>query len=180
MEWSLPCYWAGVLSASAGQTTLWGWPRPSPTEPAAHNECAEPTALDLELIRVVYEVLVERVDCAVCGAQLHRAVNVELTQPSFATAQILVATHCRGWRRHRYVATVAERAGELRFGQLGPTDRTRPRELWTATPASLRPRVLEPCRWTARRLMTLCSGSGRPVDRRRHPLRLERASLPTW
>jgi hypothetical protein len=117
MEWFLPHYWAAALGAPAAPMTSWGRPGPAPREPAADNECTEPTALDLELIRVVYEVLAEHVHCDSCGPPLHRAVNVDLTHGP--TARIVVSTHCQGWRRHRHVARVAERAGELRFGQLG-------------------------------------------------------------
>ena len=47
-------------------------------EPAAR--CADPSALDVELVLVLYEVLVERADCGVCGAPLNPAVNVEFTR----------------------------------------------------------------------------------------------------
>ena len=87
-------------------------------EPAAR--CADPIALDVELVLVLYQVLVERADCGVCGAQLNPAVKVELVRRSFTGGQIVVATRCRGSRRHRQVAAVVERNGELRFGRLEP------------------------------------------------------------
>ena len=118
MEWFLPYNWAAALSASVSPMTWWGWTGPPLRQPSV--DCAEPTAVDLELIGVIYEVLVEQVDCATCGAPLHRAVRVELIHRSLAAAQILVTTHCGGRKRHRHVANVVEQAGDLRFGQLEP------------------------------------------------------------
>jgi hypothetical protein len=127
MEWFLPYEWAAALGASTGPIPWWGpmpwWggPGPQPREPVADEVCAGPTAIDLELVRVVYEVLVERVGCGLCGAPLHPAIAVEVTRGSFTAARIVVTAHCRGWRRHRHLAGVVERAGDLRFGQLGPS-----------------------------------------------------------
>jgi hypothetical protein len=119
MEWLLPYYWAAALSPSAVPTMWWGWPDRTPQGPAPDDEsCAEPTALDLKIVEAVYEVLVERVCCASCGAALDEAVNVKLSRGFFNAAAFMVATRCRGLRRHRHVASVLKRAGELRFGRL--------------------------------------------------------------
>ena len=118
MDWLLPYYWAVALSASEVPMTSWGSVGLPLPEPGAR--CADPSALDVELALVLYEVLVERADCGVCGAPLNPAVTVELAGRSFTGGRIVVATRCRGSRRHRQVARVVERNGELRFGRLEP------------------------------------------------------------
>jgi hypothetical protein len=74
--------------------------RSSAERPAVDNSCVGLTALDIELLRLVSEVLVESIDCTVGGAQLDRAVNVQLRRGYFNAARIIIATHCRGRRRH--------------------------------------------------------------------------------
>jgi hypothetical protein len=116
MDWLLPYYWAVGLSASGIPMTSWGLVSLPLRDPDAR--CADLIDLDVELVRVLYEVLVERTDCGLCGAPLEPAVNVELARRSLTVGRIVVATRCRGSRRHRQVATVVERNGELRFGRL--------------------------------------------------------------
>jgi hypothetical protein len=67
--------------------------------------------------------LVERADCGLCRAPLDPAINVELARRSFTGGRIVVATRCCGSRRHRQVATVVERNGEVRFGRLEARNR---------------------------------------------------------
>ena len=113
MEWFFPYYWPIV-------PMQWSdWPAPPPRDPPAEDECGDPSTLELDVIRVVYEVLVEEAGCAICGAPLQRVINIELRQRFFRAAEIVVSTNCRGWRRHRQVATVLHRDGDLLFGQLG-------------------------------------------------------------
>jgi hypothetical protein len=119
VEWLLPYYWAAVLDAPTASMTWWGWAGPPPREPTADDRRAELTAPDLELVRVVCEVLVEPANCAICSAPLDGAINVDFTGGFFTASRIVVATRCQGWRRHRHVANVIERAGETRFAQLG-------------------------------------------------------------
>ena len=88
---------------------------------------AELTA-DLELIRVVYEVFVEPADCPICGAPLDGAINVDVTGGFFTASRIVVATRCRGWRRHRHVANVIDepvKPGSGNSDSITATDRTR-------------------------------------------------------
>jgi hypothetical protein len=119
MECPFPFYWAAALNAPAGSTTWW-WPGPPSREPAADDGCVGLTALDLELVGFVYEVLVEPVDCTICGARLDPAISIQLTRGYLTAARVVVATHCRGWEPHRHTARVVERAGHLHFGQLSP------------------------------------------------------------
>ena len=118
MDWLLPYYWAVALSPSGIPIPSWRSVGLPIQEPAPR--CAGPSALDVELVLVLYEVLAERADCGVCSAPLSAAVDVELTRRPFTGGRIVVATHCRGSRRHRHVARVVERNGELRFGRLEP------------------------------------------------------------
>jgi hypothetical protein len=118
MEWILLYYWAAALSASETPMTWWGF-GPPPRHPATNRD--NPRAADLDLIKVLYEVIVEQVDCAICGARLERAVKVELIRRSLPADQILVTTHCRGRKRHHHEASVVEQAGDLRFGVLRQT-----------------------------------------------------------
>ena len=92
MDW-LPYYWVAALSASEIPMTSSGWPGPPPREPAAG--CADPTALDVELVRMLYEVVLQLAHCAICGARLDPAVTVELTLESLTVDWMIVATHCR-------------------------------------------------------------------------------------
>ena len=124
MDWLLPYYWAVAPSASGIPMPSWGSVALPVPEPAPR--CADPSALDVELVLVLYEVLVERADCGVCGAPLNPAVNVELTRRSFTGSRIVVATRCCGSRRHRQVARVVERNGELRLGRLEAHNWSRP------------------------------------------------------
>jgi hypothetical protein len=97
--------------------------RSSAGKPAVDNSCVGLTALDIELVRLVAEVLVESINCTVCGAQLDRAVNVQLRRGYFNAARIIIATHCRGRRRHRHMARVVETAGHLYLGTPMPGGR---------------------------------------------------------
>src|SRR6476659_6116921 len=115
MEWLLPYDWAAALSASGISLTSWASPGTPPRKLAADNQCPELGDLDIELVRVLYEVLVQRAECAIYDAPLDLAANVELTRRSFNVDRIVVVTHCRGSKRHRHMAKVVERNGELRF-----------------------------------------------------------------
>ena len=77
VEWLLSYYWAAALGAAHRLHDVVGWLGRPPGEPTADG-CAEPTDLDLELIRVV-RGLGGTVNCAVCGARLDGAVNVDVT-----------------------------------------------------------------------------------------------------
>jgi hypothetical protein len=76
--------------------------------------------LDLDLVLIVYGVLVESWACGVCGAPLDPEPGVRRSRGLFTTARIVVTTRCRGPRRHRHLAKVAEHAGDLRMAPLRP------------------------------------------------------------
>jgi len=123
MDWFLPQQWTAALGAPIPPMTWWSWHDPSFSEPATDERSVEDTALELELVAIVYGVLAEDVDCAVCGAPLDRSVEVALTHKTFKAVRIVVVTRCQGSRGHRHVARAVEGAGELRFGQLGLDDK---------------------------------------------------------
>jgi hypothetical protein len=112
VEWFFPSHWVAALDP----TTWWGACDPPPIE-----GCAAPDDLELDVVRVVYAVLTESVACGVCGAALDAATDVERTRGLLTAARIVVTTRCRGPVRHRHLAKVAERAGDLRLGPLRPS-----------------------------------------------------------
>lgn len=114
MEWIFPYYWTAVANPTA-----W-WSAPSSAETTAGDGYAGPDDLDLDLVRIVYGALVEQMACGDCGAPLDSVSGVGRIRVLFTGRRIMVGTYCRGPRRHRHLAKVIERAGDLRFGQLRP------------------------------------------------------------
>ena len=106
VEWFFPYHWTAV--------DPFAWPSSRRPADIGHDE------LDRDLVRVVYGVAVEQIPCGVCGAALDPAIDVRQRHGAFAAPRILAATHCQGSGRHRHVAKVRERAGELRLGYLRP------------------------------------------------------------
>jgi hypothetical protein len=126
MEWLLTPwgFWAAPPGAYRGSRWA-GTGLLSP--PADAGWRAEPSTVDLDLIRSLYEVLAGDATCARCGAPLGRRLRVVSRPagepPRWATS---VVTRCRGWRRHRHTADVIEESKDLRFGPLRPTHAPRP------------------------------------------------------
>ncbi|MEU4421816.1 hypothetical protein AB0F81_14415 [Actinoplanes sp. NPDC024001] len=106
MEWLLPSmYWSMFRT----------WPVPPPVPPAARV----PTDTDRELVRIVYETIAAGTGCARCPAALGRDLSLEVMPGGHTPAwQIVVATRCRGLRRHRHTAVVTKGAGDLELGRL--------------------------------------------------------------
>ena len=84
-----------------------------------------PTETDLWITAQTYEFVAARSACAKCGADLRRKVDVGIVSDGHGQPEtpwlIMVGARCRGWRRHRHTALVAERRGSLRFGELRPS-----------------------------------------------------------
>jgi hypothetical protein len=57
--WLLPYYWGAAFGPPTAPITWWDWPGRPLREPAADAGGAEPTDLDIELVRVVYELLAD-------------------------------------------------------------------------------------------------------------------------
>jgi hypothetical protein len=83
--------------------------------------CSTLTAVDLDLIDVIYGFVAAESTCSTCGAPLGRSLRVIPWSSCAAAArwQVHVTTRCRGWRRHRHVAAVTGR----RHLELGPLSR---------------------------------------------------------
>lgn len=116
-------YWATALGAAAYPLGYWAWPawgtaETHPEPVAAATDLDMNHALDLEVIRSIYRVLVTETACTTCGASLEGAIA---TPSGMWTAEVLVTTRCRGWKHHHHAATVTEQDGDLRFGELSRT-----------------------------------------------------------
>ncbi len=91
------------------------------TGPPGDGANARPTAVDLCVIQLIYEVLAAESSCATCDAPLGRALHVapsEVASPQ--SWHVLVLTQCTGWRRHGYVATAKGASKDLLFGPFYP------------------------------------------------------------
>jgi hypothetical protein len=106
-------------AALIGVLPITGWI--PPVQPAGQPSAEWWTDHDLDIVRLVYETLTERSVCGRCGMPLRRVVLARPVRGAYAAPRILVSVRCRSWRRHRQVAEVADRRGELRFGELRPT-----------------------------------------------------------
>jgi hypothetical protein len=76
--------------------------------------------LDVALLEVLYGAIAGSTRCSACGAPLRPDVRVvpgvdARVGPRWPAA---VVTRCRGWRRHRHVATV-DGPRDLELGPLG-------------------------------------------------------------
>ena len=79
----------------------------------------EPTALDAELIELIYLVIANEHECSECGHLLGRGLRVRDASSDTASPwPAWVDTKCWGWRRHPHVAQVAQPAKDLVFGAL--------------------------------------------------------------
>lgn len=88
---------------------------------AGEEVVVPPTAVDVWLVQLVYEVMAAESRCAMCGAPLGRRLRIvpspDGQSPSWC---LLAATRCRGWRRHRHLATVAEASMDISLGPFRP------------------------------------------------------------
>jgi hypothetical protein len=110
MEWLLSgVYWAAITGSYTS------------ADPRSTTPTTSPTDLDLWLIRLVYEVAAGHANCARCGAPLGRRLHLATRYAGRSPAwHVLVATRCRGWRRHRHTALVTEASNNLELGLLRP------------------------------------------------------------
>jgi hypothetical protein len=108
VEWLLPYYWAAAVNSTACGSF------------AEHTACVGSDDLDLAVVQIMYGALAEQIACGICAAPLEPATDVQQVRGFFTGARIVVDTSCRGAQRHPHRATVLERAGDLRMGQLRP------------------------------------------------------------
>jgi hypothetical protein len=109
MDWLAGHLWAALIGSYV---------------PAYRDVPATASELDLLLIQLVYGFVASRTTCARCGDPLGRALHIE-AWPGTATSpwQVLVATQCSSWRRHRLTAVVTEVSGCLRLGSFASARR---------------------------------------------------------
>jgi hypothetical protein len=129
MEWLIP-WWAQWLDLGDSPAS---WRR-------SHHEAvpASPTALDLWVIQLTYEVVAAESTCARCGARLCHRLRV---MPSAAARPgswtLPIVTRCKGFRRHRHIAIAEEVSDDLVLGpfhagrRAGPSIYGRERRSWT-------------------------------------------------
>ncbi|WP_250032264.1 hypothetical protein [Paractinoplanes maris] len=105
--------------------------------PSGLSRAAVPTETDLELVRLCYDVMAAGLGCSACPAPLGR--DLYLVAPADAEAptwQVIVVMRCRGWRRHRHTAVVAEVGGNLHFGPVRGRNRAKAQRVsWPGGPS---------------------------------------------
>ena len=122
MEW-LPFHPSELQASWRGTARRGRCPRPDPSPSTSRIRWGreEPTALDLSLVEVVYEVLAMETRCSRCGAPLGRRLRV-LAWPTILRSvqwRVGVRTRCRGWRRHRHTAAVGRSSCDMVLGPFG-------------------------------------------------------------
>jgi hypothetical protein len=80
-----------------------------------HHGTAEPTVIDLLLIRVTYTIGVTTTTCGKCGARLGRVQVSPSFRDNLPAWPVLIRARCRGWRRHRHLAHATEASGDLQL-----------------------------------------------------------------
>jgi hypothetical protein len=112
--------WFMVVLSGAGCTGALpaGWNGPAP--PVGDLTGESWTDHDPDIVRLVYQVLVEQGACGRCGGPLRPAVAVRLVVGACTPPRFVVTARCRRRRRHRHVAQAAHRRGGLMFGALRP------------------------------------------------------------
>jgi len=88
--------------------------------PVCHG-CAQPTAVDLAVIRILYEFMASETTCSRCRSPLRPAVLLIPDPYAIPTSwSISVTTRCAGWRRHLHTATAFEANQDLLLGSFRP------------------------------------------------------------
>lgn len=78
---------------------------------------AAPTLQELELIEILGRTVAAASLCERCGAVLGRSLTLWPADSQAPGWRLLAITRCRGWRRHAYVAEVADIANDLRMSR---------------------------------------------------------------
>jgi len=74
------------------------------------------TAIDLWMIELTYGFVAAESRCTRCGTPLGRGLRVTPSVTTHSPWIVSILTRCRGWRRHRHVATVVEASNDLALG----------------------------------------------------------------
>lgn len=82
----------------------------------------QPSAVDVWLIKLVYDFVAAEAACSRCGARLGHRLRV-VPSPTHGLPprwRVSVVTRCRGWRRHGYIANVARPSHDVVLGSFHP------------------------------------------------------------
>jgi hypothetical protein len=83
-----------------------------------NGETARPSAIELLVIKLIYEVIASQSRCGKCGASLNRPFRLICDRTPLTHWRILVATRCSGWKRHRHSTLVTDTSKDLLLGTL--------------------------------------------------------------
>jgi hypothetical protein len=99
---------------------FWQWEDTGP-DGLADILCAEtvrPSAAELLVIKLTYEGIAGLSNCAKCGASLNRPLRLSSGRTALRHWQVVIATRCSGWQRHRHSAVVTDTPEDLLLGTL--------------------------------------------------------------
>ncbi len=83
---------------------------------------AQPTAVDVWLIQLIYETIAAESCCGMCGCPLGRGLQVASSPPDLPRSwTVSIVTRCTGWRRHRHIASATETSDGLELGPFCPS-----------------------------------------------------------
>jgi hypothetical protein len=82
------------------------------------GKTARPSAAELLVIKLAYEAIAGQSCCGKCGASLNRPLRLIYDRTSLTHWRVVVATRCRGWKRHRHGALVTDTSKDLLLGTL--------------------------------------------------------------
>jgi hypothetical protein len=90
--------------------------------PAGSGQTLQPTAVDMWLVQLTYQIVAAESCCQVCSAPLGRRVRVlPLSAGDPPSWRLSVVTKCKGWKRHGHIATVTEKSSDIVLGPFSVT-----------------------------------------------------------
>ena len=111
-------FWSGDASFGQGSRhPAWGGTRWIARGSGVSGYVPPPKDIELQFIAIAYECETAWTTCERCRAYLRADVEVVVAPSSAAPWWcVQVVARCRGFRRHRHLATVTDEDGHLRFG----------------------------------------------------------------
>ena len=122
MEW-LPALWMYWL-AFGSSPAPWdrGHNKAAPASRTTFGPVPDLTAINLRLIELTYQFVAAHSHCIRCGNPLGHALRVIHSDAEHSPWTASIVTSCRGWRRHRHIATAVEATNDLALGPFRVTD----------------------------------------------------------